>query len=285
MAADKLKVVVTGAAGKTGGLIVKKLVERSAQFEPRALVRSDKSKAKVTALGVAESAIFTANIATASAADLAAALKGVDALVIGTSGVPEINYLSLIPVFVAKLTGQKGVSPSFTWKEGQKPEQVDWLGQKAQIDAAKAAGVKHVVIISSMGGTDPTNALNKLGDGGILMWKRKAEQYLIASGLQYTIIHPGGLIDKKGGERQILIDVDDVLITRTSRSIPREDVAEVAVQCLLLPQALNKSFDIISIVPGEGTITTDIGSLVDSLQGKTCDYSINSQMQDGQEQK
>lgn len=34
------------------------------------------SKAKVTALGVPESAIFTANIATASPADLAAALKG-----------------------------------------------------------------------------------------------------------------------------------------------------------------------------------------------------------------
>lgn len=80
--------------------------------------------------------------------------------------------------------------------------QVDWLGQKAQIDAAKAAGVKHVVVISSMGGTDPTNALNKLGDGGILMWKRKAEQYLIASGLQYTIIHPGGARSTQGYENR-----------------------------------------------------------------------------------
>jgi hypothetical protein len=26
----------------------------------------------------------------------------------------------------------------------------------------------------------------------LLQWKRKAEQYLIASGLNYTIIHPGG---------------------------------------------------------------------------------------------
>lgn len=31
--------------------------------------------------------------------------------------------------------------------------QIDWLGQKLQIDAAKAAGVKLVVLISSMGGT------------------------------------------------------------------------------------------------------------------------------------
>ena len=40
------------------------------------------------------------------------------------------------------------------------PEQIDWEGQKAQIDAAQAAGVKQVVIISSMGGTDRSNFLN-----------------------------------------------------------------------------------------------------------------------------
>lgn len=32
--------------------------------------------------------------------------------------------------------------------------------------------------------------------GNILVWKRKAEEYLIASGLNYTIIHPGGLGDE-----------------------------------------------------------------------------------------
>ena len=53
--------------------------------------------------------------------------------------------------------------------------QVDWLGQKAQIDAAREAGVKRVVLISSMGVTDESNSLNKLGDGNILIWKRKAE--------------------------------------------------------------------------------------------------------------
>ena len=77
------------------------------------------------------------------------------------------------------------------------PLQVDWEGQKRQIDAAKAAGVKQVVLVSSMGITQKENRLNDLGDGKILTWKRKAEEYLIASGLPYTIIHPGGLIDAK----------------------------------------------------------------------------------------
>lgn len=71
--------------------------------------------------------------------------------------------------------------------------QVDWEGQKRQFDAAAAAGVRRVVVVSSMGGTQLENSLNKIGDGDILVWKRKAEQYLVASGLTYTILHPGGV--------------------------------------------------------------------------------------------
>jgi NAD(P)H-binding len=70
--------------------------------------------------------------------------------------------------------------------------QVDWIGQKLQIDVAKSAGVKHVVLLSSMGGTTPNSPLNKIGNGNILMWKRKSEEYLMQSGLDYTIVHPGG---------------------------------------------------------------------------------------------
>ncbi len=62
--------------------------------------------------------------------------------------------------------------------------QVDWLGQKTQIDLAKEAGVKQIVIVGSMGGTDENHMLNSIGNGKILIWKRKAEQYLIDSGLQ-----------------------------------------------------------------------------------------------------
>lgn len=55
---------------------------------------------------------------------------------------------------------------------------MDWLGAKALIDAAKAAGVKHFVYVGSMGGTQPDNFLNTIGKqedgtgGDILLWKR-----------------------------------------------------------------------------------------------------------------
>lgn len=38
-----------------------------------------------------------------------------------------------------------------------------------------AAGVRKVVLVSSMGGTDRNNFLNTIGGGNILVWKRKAE--------------------------------------------------------------------------------------------------------------
>ena len=44
----------------------------------------------------------------------------------------------------------------------------------------------------TQGGTDPNHMLNKIAGGNILQWKRRAEQYLMHSGLTYTIIHPGG---------------------------------------------------------------------------------------------
>ena len=37
--------------------------------------------------------------------------------------------------------------------QGQTPEEVDWIGQRSQIDAAKACGIKHIVLVSSMAGT------------------------------------------------------------------------------------------------------------------------------------
>ena len=84
-------------------------------------------------------------------------------------------------------------SMRFAWKHGGYPEKVDYQGQVAQIDLAKRLGIPHVVLVSSMGGTDPDNFLNsvgkirttkssskqKEGHGDILLWKRRAEKYLV----------------------------------------------------------------------------------------------------------
>jgi len=63
------------------------------------------------------------------------------------------------------------------------------------------------------------------------------------------------------------------------RSIPRADVAELCVQCLTLPEAACRSFDVIALKPEESANggTTDFKALIASLKGGNCDYSINRQ--------
>merc|ERR1712022_1598 len=124
------------------------------------------------------------------------------------------------------------------------PYQIDWQGARNQIDVARMKGIRHFVFVSSMGGTQPDNFLNSIGKkedgsgGGILLWKRKAEEYLIqecqksSSGMTYTIIHPGGLTDKPGNTNEIILDVDDVLLQRKMRSIPRADVADLCIAAI-----------------------------------------------------
>lgn len=101
---------------------------------------------------------------------LSKAVDGIDAMVILTSAVP-------VPGPPAP--GEQ--RPTFSFAEGGRPEQVDWEGQKNQIDAAKAAGAKQIVMVGSMGGTDVNHPLNKVrearrfevlkrvGVGGILI--------------------------------------------------------------------------------------------------------------------
>jgi len=56
------------------------------------------------------------------------------------------------------------------------------------------------------------------------------------------------LLNKPGG-RRVVFGVDDSLLERTVRSIPREDVAECCVAALGLPAARKRSIDICSEEP------------------------------------
>lgn len=239
-------VLVTGAGGRTGQIVYKKLKERTDKYVARGLVRTQESKEKI---GGADD-VFVADIRDAQS--IVPAVQGIDALIILTSAVPKMK-----PGF----DPSKGGRPEFYFEDGAYPEQVDWIGQKNQIDAAKAAGVKHVVLVGSMGGTDVNHPLNSLGNGNILVWKRKAEQYLADSGVPYTIIRAGGLQDKDGGLRELLVGKNDELLQTETRTIARADVAEVCIQALQFEEAKFKAFDLASKPEGTGTPTTDFKAL------------------------
>lgn len=238
-------VLVTGAGGKTGGIVFEKLKKMPEQFTARGMVRSEESKAKVGGENV-----FVGDVTNADS--LKSAFEGIDALVITTSAVPKMK-----PGF----DPSKGGRPEFFYEENGFPEQVDWIGLKNQVEAAKAAGCKHIVLVGSMGGQNPNHMLNSLGNGKILIWKRKGEEYLSQAGVPYTIIRAGGLQDKEGGIREILVGKDDALLETDTKAITRADVAEICVQALLNEESANKAFDVASKPEGQGTPTTDFKSL------------------------
>lgn len=258
-------IVVTGAGGQTGQALFRKMLALPEEFSPLGVVRTESSKAELVKSGVPANRIVVADVARDTDA-LREAAKECDGFAICTSAKPS-------PTGETTEEGR----PLFGFPNGS-PEVVDWEGQKNQIDACGSKA--HVVLCSSMGGTDPNHPLNQLGKvdgkgGNILRWKRKAEKYLIDSGKPYTIVHPGGLLNEKGGERELVLGVDDDMEGTDSRTVPREDVAEVMLNAFRYPKAYaNRSFDLRAKPPGDGDPTTDFEGLIESLGGKNCDYSL-----------
>jgi uncharacterized protein YbjT (DUF2867 family) len=243
-----MRVFVTGAGGRTGRLVCEKLKSRPEQFTFKGLVRRQEQ-----AKQLGEQHAVVGDIAQPDS--LRPAMQESDKLVILTSAVPK-----------SKPPTEAGKRPEMYFEEAGMPELVDWQGQRTQIDLAKEYGVKHIVLVGSMGGTNENHMLNSIGNGKILIWKRKAEQYLIDSGVPYTIVHAGGLIDKEGGKRQLTVGKNDEFLALTSRTVPRADVAEVVVQALLEGNAVNKGFDLASKEEGDGSPTTDFAALFAQTQ-------------------
>ncbi|KAJ0089307.1 hypothetical protein Patl1_31850 [Pistacia atlantica] len=247
---SKSTVLVTGAGGRTGQIVYKKLKERSDHYVARGLVRTEESKGNI---GGADD-VFVGDIREVDS--IIPVIQGIDALVILTSAVPKMK-----PGF----DPSQGGRPEFYFEDGAYPEQVDWIGQKNQIDAAKAAGVKQIVLVGSMGATNPNHPLNSLGNGNILVWKRKASSTLADSGIPYTIIRAGGLQDKEGGIRELIVGKDDELLQTETRTIARADVAEVCIQALQFEEAKFKAFDLASKPEGTGTPTKDFKALLSQI--------------------
>lgn len=124
------------------------------------------------------------------------------------------------------------------------PQYVDYGGVKNLADAAKAAGVRQFVLLSSAGvegGMGLTGWFLNTAFGDVLKWKLKGEKYLRASGVPYTIVRPGGLTEEAGGVAGVRITQGDRL---GGGSIARADVASVLLATLGNADAVGKTFEI-----------------------------------------
>jgi uncharacterized protein YbjT (DUF2867 family) len=137
---------------------------------------------------------------------------------------------------------------------GSGPERkrtVDLGGAVKLADAARAVGVARYVMVSSIGADRPQAA-----SGGMrpyLEAKAEADQYLMASGLEYTIVRPGSLTDSPGTGR---VHLSRELGARGD--VPRDDVAAVIAQVLDAPNTIGVTFEVFS---GDHSVAEAVRSL------------------------
>jgi len=202
-------ILVAGASRGVGREIVKELVANN--HPVIAVLRSKDSQAELEAMGV--------KVALADALNL-----------------EELKFALLEGEKISAVISTIGGLP----KDG---ERADYLGNRNLIEIAVIAGVKHFILITSIGSGNsavalPPQVLEVLGV--VLKEKEKAEQHLIESGLDYTIIRPGGLKTEPATNRGILTENYQV-----SGTIHRADVAKLAYKCLNSSVAKGKIFSAI----------------------------------------
>jgi uncharacterized protein YbjT (DUF2867 family) len=120
----------------------------------------------------------------------------------------------------------------------QDNNRADYIGNKNLIDVAVKAGVQKFILVSSIGCGNSVIALSPQileALRPVLIDKEKAEQHLIASGLNYTIIRPGGLQSETATGNAILTENVNV-----AGMINRADVAQLVCRCLNSDAANNK---------------------------------------------
>jgi uncharacterized protein YbjT (DUF2867 family) len=235
-------ILVAGATGVLGSEIVRRLLAKGEKV--RAIVRSTSNPDSVAALKKAGAQTVVADLKDPSSLD--PACKGVDAVISSVTAVT-------------------------TAKEGDSFAATDGRGNKNLIDAARRAGAEKFVFVSFDANYFPAAPLADA--------KVDAEQHLIESGLNFTILHPSFFCESWLGP---MLFADPVAGTariygdgnRKISYIAVDDVAELAVQSLTNPSASN------AVIPfgGPEEITQrEALELFEKTTGKKFDVTVLSE--------
>jgi uncharacterized protein YbjT (DUF2867 family) len=216
-------VLVAGASGDVGRRVVKTLLREG--IATRVLVRSKAKGAELEKQGVSVVLVDLTDEVNAPKI-LKKAMEGVTAVISAIGTRQPLSFTNGI-------------------------RQVDYNGNRRLVDAARAAGVQHFILNSTMGLASPPSIFKPFSIPFYPKWE--AEAYLVQSKLPYTIIRPGGLVnsdaDLKGpaGWKH-----SPVLATAKLNGeggfggfgrIHRQDVAELLVKSLWTEAVRNRIFD------------------------------------------
>jgi nucleoside-diphosphate-sugar epimerase len=147
---------------------------------------------------------------------------------------------------VAKAVANAGPLDALICTLGGKPgddPRIDHPGAKNCIDAAKATGISRFLFVTAIGCGDTWNALEEKAQkflGPSLEAKNLAEADLRASGLDYTILRPGALLDDPPTGEGFLTQDNKVL-----GAVSRADVAAQLVRCVESDRSIGQIYQIL----------------------------------------
>ena len=204
-----MKVLVAGAHGKTARRLVRMLVDDG--HEVRGLVRKEEQMPDVEADG-AEPVLVDLEEEEVEGG-IGEAVEGCDAIVFAAGAGPGSG--------------------------AARKETMDYGGAAKLIEAAQKRGVRRYLMLSSMGAGNPEGGSEAMQP--YLFAKARADERLIKSDLQYTIIRPGGLTNEEGTGR---IEAAQSLGRRGQ--ISRDDVARTFADALEMRNTYGKTFEILA---------------------------------------
>jgi len=201
------RIVVVGAHGRTGLLIVEQLV--AAGDTVLATIRNPKHMADLVKRG-AETVIL--DLEQSTGPDFARQFKDADAV-----------------VFAAGSGGGESSA-------------IDSKGVRKTLGAAEKAGVKRYVAISSIGASTGMKLSGKWATDEMKDYykhKRLAGKAIMASALDWTIVEPGELTEGKPTGK-VTLSTDAL----PEKSVARADVAAVVVAVLKAPKTKGKALQL-----------------------------------------
>ncbi|MDA1096021.1 MAG: SDR family oxidoreductase [Chloroflexi bacterium] len=207
------KYLVTGATGRTGSHVVRKLVEAGAQV--RALVHST-PPASLPQTGVEYVQGDYQDLDS-----LKRAAEGIDWVIATVGAQSAFRGLDLV-------------------------EKVEYQGTVNMVDAAKAQGVRHMTLITVRASD------TKWSFYPVYPAKAKSEAHLQSSGVAYTIFRPGGIIDTGGamfkGMAQRVAEGETIRIYGDADQpmvfIFLDELAEFCINAHLERRAWNRIFEL-----------------------------------------
>jgi uncharacterized protein YbjT (DUF2867 family) len=131
---------------------------------------------------------------------------------------------------------------------GGSPEEVDYIGVRNLLDAV-GANTPHIIAMTALYVTRPEHFLNTQFDH-VLDWRRRAERLIRASGLPYTIVRPGWFDRAEPGHATTVFEQGDT----ADAGVSRAQIADVLVHAITEPDAVGKTFELIS---GPGAADAD----------------------------